>query len=236
MNRELHLDCGDCPSFQKNIFCRLSGELARRLSQAKATRLYKKRQNIYYEGSPAQGVYCVHSGEVKVFKTGLEGKQHILRIAPAGLVLALEDVFYNKHYTASAEMIEEGKVCFIEKDLFLDLIRKDPESSLMVMKALASEVVESEEERVDLAQNSVRERMARLLTVLSESHGTPSVKGVQIQLPLSREEMAEMIGTASETAMRLLKEFRDDRLVEVDGRKIVVLDPEKLLRAARIAI
>jgi CRP-like cAMP-binding protein len=236
MNREARQECEACPAFRKNIFCGLSAALARRLSDSKTTRQYQRRQVLYYEGAPVQGVYCVQSGEVKIYKTGLEGKQHILRMMRGGDVLALEDVFYNKHYSSSAEMIDEGKVCFIAGDVFLDIIRAHPDTALTVMKALATEVVASEEERVDLAQNSVRERMARLLTVLSHSHGTPSAKGVQIHLPLSREEMAEMIGTASETAMRLLKEFRDDRLVEVEGRKILVLDEEKLRRAARIAL
>lgn len=234
MSHDVSLECATCKAREKNIFCRLSGDLIRRISGSKNGRLYHKKQALFHEGNPVQGLYCVQSGAVKVFKTGLGGKQLILRMAYAGDVIALEDIFYNKHYTSSGEMLEEGRVCLVDTAVLMDVIRSDMETALVVMKTLSTEVVFSEDERVELAQNRVRERMARLLTVLSESHGRPSGKGVQIQLPVSREELAEMIGTASETAMRLLKEFREDRLLEVDGRKILVLDREKLRKAARI--
>lgn len=229
-------ECATCKAREKNIFCGLGPQWVKRLSDAKSSRLYQKKQVLFHEGNPVQGLFCVQSGAVKVFKTGLGGKQLILRMAYAGDVVGLEDIFYNKHYTASGEMLEEGRVCLVDRATFLDAIRNNADLSFTVMKALSAEVVYSEDERVELAQNPVRERMARLLTVLSESHGTPSGRGVQIQLPVSREEMAEMIGTASETAMRLLKEFKDSRLLEVDGRKILVLDRERLRKAARIAV
>lgn len=236
MLHEQNPECSSCQAREKNIFCRLETALVRHLSSSKTSRIYHKKQALYYEGAPTQGLFCIHSGSAKIFKTGLQGRQLILRMAQAGDVIALEDIFYNKHYTASAEMIEEGKVCFIDKAILMDIIRKDLNTALTVMKALASEIIASEEERVDLAQNSVRERMARLLSVLSESHGTPAGKNVMIQMPLSREEMAEMIGTASETAMRLLKEFRDENVLKVEGRKIVVLDRDKLRKTARMAV
>jgi CRP-like cAMP-binding protein len=236
MAQERSPECASCKAREKNIFCRLGAEGVRSISDAKSSRLYQKKQALFHEGNPVQGLYCVYSGGVKVFKTGLGGKQLILRMAYAGDVVALEDIFYSKQYTASAEMIEEGRVCLVDKAILIDAIRSSSTLALSVMGALSSEVIYSEDERVELAQNPVRERMARLLTVLSESHGTPSGKGVRIDLPVSREEMAEMIGTASETAMRLLKEFRDDHLLEVDGRKIHILDREKLRKAAGIVL
>lgn len=234
MKSKSQLECPDCNARETNVFCRLGANHLGRLSNAKTNRVYQKKQSLYYEGAPAQGIYCLHSGEAKVFKTSSQGKQHILRIAHAGQILGLEDVFCRQDYSTSAEMIGEGAVCFIDRSAVMEIIRINPETAAAVIRELSEEVVASEEERVELAQSTVRERMARLLAVLAESHGAPSRGGVQIQLPLSREEMAEMIGTASETAMRLLKEFRDDHLVQVRGREITILNRARLMQVAHI--
>ena len=195
-------------------------------------RLYRKKQSLYYEEAPASGVYVVRSGQVKVFKTGPEGKELILRIAKPGDLLGVESVLSGRVHGSSAEMLEDGEVAFVDKAVFLDQLQRDPKLSAEVMHNLASELMASQEERVDLAQSSVRERMAKLLATFADRHGAHVKNGIRIRLFLSREEMADMIGTASETAMRLLKDFREEKVLEVHGREILVLDRNRLLRTA----
>lgn len=195
-------------------------------------RLYKRRQVLYYEESPAVGIYLVQTGRVKLYKVSPEGKQHILKLAERGDVVALESILASDSYTTTAEMIEEGTVWFLDRETALDLIAREPQMALEIMGTLSQELIKDAEERLDLAQSSVRERLARLLTTLSQHHGISEKRGIRINVSLSREEMAEMIGTASETTMRLLKEFREDQVVEVRGRQIIVLDSSKLLRTA----
>jgi len=201
----------------------------------KLMRAYKRRQVLFYEGTQALGVYCVQSGQIKIYKTSAEGKQHIFKIAGSGSVLGLEWLFAGDQYGTTTEMLEDGSVCFIEKAKVLEMIGRNSKICRQVMESLALDLEASELERVELAQNSVRERMARLLSILSQSHGTPAAhNGIRISLPLSREEMAEMIGTAAETAMRLLKEFKDEHLVEVAGREIIILDRDRLGKVASL--
>lgn len=195
-------------------------------------RIYRKKQSLFYEGALAAGVYVVRSGQVKVFKTGPEGKELILRIAKAGDLLGAESVLSGQTCTSTAEMLEDGEVAFTDKNSFLDKLRREPQMASDLMRSLASDLVASQEVCVELAQSSVRERMAKLLATLAQEHGSQVKKGIRIQLSLSREEMADMIGTASETAMRLLKDFRDENLLEVHGREILVLDRNRLLRTA----
>lgn len=211
-----------------NIFCALSHDLATHLDQKKLVRDYQKKQNLFFEGNPANGVYCIKTGMTKLYKTGPEGKEYILDILGPREVLGMEAVFANGSYTATAEVIEEGTICFIARETLQDLIRKDCNLALKITHYLAEKLVESEEERLELAQMAVRERFARLLSLLAQSYGKKAPDGVTIDLKLSREEMAEMIGTAAETAMRLLKEFKDEKLVAVQGRQITVLNQEGL--------
>lgn len=202
------------------------------MDSSKVSRLYRKKQALYYEAAPSAGVYTVQSGRVKLYKTGPEGKELILRIAGPGDVLGVESVVSGQDHVSTAEMIEDGEVSFVDKASFLDRLRREPENAARVMRLLAKELVASQEERVDLAQSSVRERMAKLLTTLAQRHGSPAKQGIRIQLSLTREEMADMIGTASETAMRLLKDFREEHMLEVNGREIFVLDSNRLSRTA----
>ena len=234
MQRPPSAHCLSCDSFVGNIFCALPKNEAENLDRHKIVREYKKKQILFFEGNPASGVYCIKSGLVKLYKTGLEGKQYILNLAGPTDVLGIESVFSNKPHAATAELINQGTVCFIPKDFLINLIQQDCALSLKVNRYLAEELLKSEEERLELAQMAVRERFARLLGLLAKSYGKPVPKGVSIDLKLNREEMADMIGTAAETAMRLLKEFKEEKLLEVKGKEITILNKKGLEKAAQI--
>lgn len=226
--------CESCESLIGNIFCGLPPKQIQYLDQNKVVRNYRKKQNLFFEGNPANGVFCIKSGLIKLYKTGPEGRQYILDLLGPRDVMGMEAVFSDQPYSATAEMIEEGIVCFIKKEAFLEIMRKDCNLALKVAQYLANQLVDSEEERLELAQAAVRERFARLLSLLARSHGRRTPKGIVIDLKLNREEMAEMIGTAAETAMRLLKEFKEEKLVAVKGKEIIVLDQEGLARTSHM--
>jgi len=226
--------CLECETLAANIFCDLPTDLVGLLNEKKIARDYKRKHILFFEGNPTQGIYCIKSGRVKVFKTGPEGKQYILQIAEPKGILGLESVFSNRHFACTAEVIEDGVICFIEKEVIFEILKRNPSTAIKITHILAKELKESDEERLELAQSAVRERLARLLSILSQSHGKKVTNGVLIDLRLSREEMAEMIGTAAETAMRLLKEFKEEKLVEVKGKEITVLDQDGLAKTGQI--
>ncbi len=220
--------CRSCPAREKNIFREMPTNLLDSLEIAKSPHVYHKRQVIHFQGHPSFGIYCIRSGRVKVYRTTSEGKQYIERLEGPGAILGLSSIFTESPYLSTVEAIEETEACFISRQVILDAMTNDRETSLHLTRHLARLLEASEEERTDLAYSSVKKRMARELILLAETYGVTTAKGVLIQLRLSREELAELIGTAPETAMRLLKIFREQHLLEVHGRNIVLLDQERL--------
>jgi len=182
----------------------------------------KRKQVIFYEGHPALGVYWVHAGRVKVYKLGANGKSHILFFAEAGDVLGVECLLSGEEFTASGEMLEEGRIAFIAKEEFTAMLRDNIDFSLRIVEMLAKRISASNEERIHLVEGSVRERMARALGLLASRYGQHDENGTLIDLPLSREDLANMIGTSAGTVMRLLKDFKEEKAIVLRGRNIIV--------------
>lgn len=222
------LTCQSCDARKCNIFYDLAADLIAELNQAKKSHFYKKKQIICYEGNPTTGLYCIESGRVKVFKASPDGKQYISFLASAGDVLGLEGLLLHNDHVATAEMLTDGVVCYIESAAVLKLLKQDFGTSYRLMQYMARRLKQADDERLELAQGAVRERFARLLVLLARTYGNTTSQGIQVHLPLSREEMAEMIGSAAETTMRLLKEFREESLVKVKGRQLTVLNADRL--------
>ncbi len=196
---------------------------------------YKKKQTVYYEGHPALGVYCVHSGRIKVYKIGSNGKAHILFIANRGDFLGIECIFGGEDFTSSGEMLEDGVVAFIDRQKFFELTHENPPFVLDLTDNLAKRVRLADEERVSLAEGTVREKMARALILLARAHGTFVKEGLLIDLKLSREDLANLIGTAVGTVLRLLKEFKEEQAILLDKKRILIQKREYLEKVAHLA-
>lgn len=236
MNRISALDCQSCSSRLLGVMCNLEAKALKECSDHKTTNTYKKSQIIFYEGNQPYGLYCIFSGRVKLYKSGVDGKQQIVRIAGPGDLLGYRALFSEEPYTATAETLEDATICCVDKNTFFPLIGRNPDLALNLIKKLARELREAENLATSIAQHSVRERMAELLLMLKETYGKPGKKGILIDLRLSREEMAEMIGITQETAIRLLSEFKTDGMIDVKDRDITILDAKALLKTARIEI
>lgn len=218
------------------VLCSLEGKGLEECNQHKTTNQYKRGQVIFYEGNQAFGLYCIFSGRVKLYKSGVDGKQQIVRIAGPGDLLGYRALFADEPYTATAETLEDATICCIDRNTFFPLLSKNPQLCLDIIKKMARELREAEDLATSIAHRSVRERMAELLLLLKEAYGKPVKRGVRIDLQLSREELGEMIGMTQETAIRLLSEFKQDGMIEVNEREITVLNPKRLLETARIEV
>lgn len=227
-------DCAACQSRIVGIFEQLEGESLEEFNRHKTSNDYKKGQIIFYEGNSSFGLYCIYSGRIKLYKTGIDGRQQIVRISNAGDLLGYRSLFSDEPYHATAEVLEDASVCCIDKKSFFPVLLKNPDLALAVIKKLAVELRTAEDLATSIAHKSVRERMAELLLILKESYGKPDRKGIRIDLRLSREEMADMIGVTQETAIRLLSEFKKDGLIDVKERDITILDHKALIETAHI--
>ncbi len=227
-------ECHDCESRPDGIFCDLEQSATRDLEQRKTNNIYKKGQIVFYEGNQALGLYCVSSGRVKLYKTSIDGKQQIVRIASSGDVLGHRALLANEPYHATAEAIEDAEVCCLDRNAFFSLLKKEPSLSMNLLQKLAQELGVAENLAATIAQKSVRERMAELLLTLKETYGEKDGNHYKIGLQLTREEMGNMIGVTQETSIRLMSEFRQEKLIEVSGRDIKILDVERLLQVANL--
>lgn len=227
--------CSSCPSIEKGIFCNMSsGELAS-LSEHKVENTYKKGQTLFVEGNPPYGIYCVSNGNVKVTKMGENGKESIVRIATGGDVLGHRSLFTEKHYSATATALEDTHVCFVDKKYILKLVQDNPGVSVNLIGKLARDLGASENKVASFSQKNVREKLAELILLLKESHGEIEDNKTKLAIKLTREEMASLIGTATETLIRVLSEFKEEGLIEQSGKTLFVSNEEELISLANVS-
>jgi len=206
-----------------------------RLDEVRTSHRYRRGQVLHYEGNPCTGVHVIGSGRAKLVRAAASGRHCILRIANPGDLLGLDALLApERRYSTSAVMLEDGTVSFLEREALLEVVLHDPTAAEAILAILSGHVRESDEERVELVGNGVRERTARVLVRLARDHGVATGSGVLIRPKLTREEIAEMVGSAAETVTRQLGEFRECDLVRLDGRRIVVRDVERLSRIAHL--
>lgn len=222
--------CEACPARMHGVFCDLNREDVRELSRARTANTYRKRSIIFYEGNPSMGMFCVHSGKVKIFNHGLDGHQQIVRLAKTGDLLGYRALLAGEPYAATAEVLEEATICFLDKTLVFQLIRRNPSVSLRMLKQVCKDLRIAERRTLDLVQKPVAERVAGLLLDLQQGFGENGVRGVKLNIDLTREEMAEMIGTTAESLIRTLSDFRARGLVELEPHHVTIRNPVELAK------
>lgn len=226
--------CPDCKSQLKGVFCDLPDPCLEDFNARKTSNIYKKGQIIFYEGNNPFGVYCIFSGRVKLYKMGGNGRPQIVRLAGPGDILGYRSLFAEEPYHATAEALEKTEICCIDKGAFMNVVEKNPVLGFNLLRKLSKELGTAENMATNIAQKPARERMAELLLVLKKSFGKKGKKGPEIDLQLSREEMAEMIGTTQETAIRLLSDFKKENLILVQDREITILNTQALVKVANL--
>jgi CRP/FNR family transcriptional regulator, polysaccharide utilization system transcription regulator len=215
-----------------NLFKKLDEEEFNRLNYEKTCSLYKKGTVIYREGSRLTGFYCVTRGIVKILKTGIDGKEQIIRFAKKGEIIAYRSLLSQELACTTAKVIDEAVLCHIPYQTLLFLIKNNWQFSHHMLQIVCRELREANDYITDIAQKTVRERLAEVLLLLKENFELDNQNTLQISL--TREELANMVGTATESVIRLLSEFRQDNLIELHGRKIKFLDSPGLKRVANI--
>ncbi|MGV8134827.1 MAG: Crp/Fnr family transcriptional regulator [Mangrovibacterium sp.] len=214
------------------LFKKLTKSEFSQLNYDKTCSLYKKGSIIYREGSRLTGFYCVTRGIVKIFKTGMDGKEQIIRFAKKGEIIAYRSLLSQELACTTSKVIEEAVLCHIPYQTLIYLIQNNWEFSHHMLQIVCKELREANDFITDIAQKTVRERLAEILLLLKDSFELDQAKTLQISL--TREELANMIGTATESVIRLLSEFKQDKLIELQGRKIKLLNIPALTKVANL--
>jgi len=224
--------CARCTLQTGSIFKHLSPEETDLISFEKEFRQYKRGDVLYNEGSRISGFYCVNSGIIKVFKTGFDGKEQIIRFAKPGDIIAYRSVLSNEVACTSAKVIEDCRVCFIPAEILISFVKTNPDFAYELLKLACHELGEANSFITDIAQKTVRERLAEVLLLLVNDFGLDDQN--QLQISLTREELANIVGTATESVIRLLSEFKTDKLVELSGRKIRIMNRKGLEKISNV--
>jgi CRP/FNR family transcriptional regulator len=178
-------------------------------------------------------VYCIHSGHVKLTRPTPDGREHILRLAGAGDLVGYASMISGEPYTINCVAVEETSICFVPSDLILSIVRENTHLALRVMQDLSHELEDAERRVVEIAQKSIRERVAEALLVIKETFGVAE-DGETLNSPLTREEIAGIVGSAQESVIRTLSEFKSDKLIEIVGRSIRVKNVKGLIKTANL--
>jgi len=203
------------------------------ISDSKHCNLYSKGQTIFNEGNYPSGLFCINKGRVKLSQTGFEGKEQIIRLAKDGDVMGYRSLISGDPYSATATVLEDSKICVIPKNIFFELLRKDVKLTGKIMKLLADDLKFAQNKITNLAQKPVIERLAETLLMLKEYYGIKD-EDAYLNITITREEIANIVGTATETAIRLLSELRKEGILEIEGKKIKILRSEALLKLANL--
>ncbi len=234
-DHQIPTTCEHCTSKAEGVFCNLDHPELKEVSQHKVTNTYKKGQTLFVQGNHPYGIYCISEGNIKLTKVGPDGKESIVRIVTGGDILGHRSLFTDDNYSATATAMEDSVVCFIDKKFILKFIQENPSVSLNIINKLSRDMGIAEKKMTSLHQKNVRERLAELLLSLKATHGEKDPSGrIRIDLKLTREEMATMIGTANETLIRFMSEFKDAGLIEQEGKTIYITNENELMEWANI--
>jgi CRP/FNR family transcriptional regulator len=233
---EFSVACLLCDHLKDSLFNGLQPEDLNRVNNHKTCVLYKKGQNIFYEGTRPTGLFCMNGGKVKVVKNDVQGKEFILYLAKPGDFLGYRALLSEEFYGATATVLEDAKICFIPREDFFEVLQKNPVFMRKVVKEVCKDMGIMEERMAEIAHKSVRERLAGSLLMLKETYGMEGEKSELIDIALSREDLASIVGTASETIIRLLSEMKSENIIAFEGKKIRVLDAKKLARQADLIL
>ena len=227
------VDCQNCKKRFTSVFCRVENDTMDSINDEKVCTPYKKGQIIFHEGSRPLGIYCVNRGKIKLVKLGEDGKEQILRLIKPGDLMGYRALLSGDRYSASAVVMEDSGICFIPKELFMGVLQKDGVLSMEIMKLLSDDLRKAETSITHLAQKPVRERLAEALLFIKETYGFEE-DGKTIDLKITREELANIVGTATETTIRLLSELKNEGVLQLEGKKIAILNLTKLVKIANI--
>ncbi|MDO8519559.1 MAG: Crp/Fnr family transcriptional regulator, partial [Deltaproteobacteria bacterium] len=178
---------------------------------------------------PADRLYGVQSGAVKLYKTGEEGRPTILKLAGPGDILEMPPLLRKGVFISTAEVVTEGTVRFVEREIVLETLKKEPNLELNIIQYLSDQVSDKYKNLFEMAHDDGIRRLARFLYDYTRKFGKTNGGGhLHADLPLSREELAELIGTVPETATRLIKKLRERKLIDVKRRSIAIDNPNRL--------
>jgi len=235
LRNRIELDCQECSIRNDSAFGGLCSHSISAINGHKSSNIHRKGQILFHEGTRPLGVYCVNKGKIKLYKLGNEGKEQIIQIAKEGELLGYRSMISEELYPVSAETLEECHVCFVPKHDFLQMLVSNQELYAKLFKHACHELGIMTQNVTNLAQKTVRERLAITFIMLKETYGKDINESNKTVINLTREDLANIVGTATETLIRLLHDFKEDNIISTKGRKIIIENEDELIHIANLS-
>jgi CRP/FNR family transcriptional regulator, polysaccharide utilization system transcription regulator len=226
---DLELTAKNIIEDKRSIFNNLTDKEKDVLLHSISCSSYKKGDLIYKEGDKPAGLLCLSSGKVKIFKEGVGGREQIVRMVKPNGFIGYRALFAGENYNASSVAIEDSVICTIEKESLFKVLRSNNLLALEIIKKMATELGFSNTRTVSLTQKHIRGRLAESLIFLKDTYGFEE-DNMTIKVYLSREDIANLSNMTTSNAIRTLSTFATEKVIELDGRKIKILDLKKLER------
>lgn len=225
--------CEKCIDNQDSIFRVLTKQQKETLISGMSCISYKKNEIIFKEGFSPNGLISLAKGKVKIFKDGISGKEQIIRLARPGDFIGFRALFADDYYNASTGAFEDSVVCIINKEQLFKIVSENNLFSLQIIKFLAKELGEAESNIISLTQKHLRGRLAESLLRLADTYGFENDEQT-IKISLYREDLANLANMTTSNAIKTLYNFRDEKVIELDGKKIKILDYQALEKISRL--
>jgi CRP-like cAMP-binding protein/CheY-like chemotaxis protein len=201
-------------------------DVLKKLSSDRRIKHFKKKENVYHEGNQPVYLYFLSKGKIKTFKSHEYGKELIITLHKEGEFFGYTALLEESIYAETAEALEDAEVCLIPKEDFYALMYNNTEVMKTFIKILSDNIIEKENQLVNLAYSSVRKRVAEALVLLQNRFDNSQEKNFSISI--SREDLANIVGTATESLIRTLSDFKEEKLIEIKGSNITIINLEKL--------
>lgn len=214
--------CESCIVKEFNSLKALTRDELMRVSACKTGKVYKKGQVIFEEGETLNGVYCVRDGVCKLTKLSENGKDQVVKLVVKGGLLGKRSLVTEQKTNLSAVALNDMEMCFIPKSEIMADLQKNPKFTMDVLKKMANDLKDSDISLVNMAQKSVKRRMAEILMYIHDNFGTDDEDFLNIVI--SREDYASIVGTATESAIRILSQFKKEGLISTRGKQIKIED------------
>ncbi|QVY65059.1 Crp/Fnr family transcriptional regulator [Polaribacter sp. Q13] len=223
--------CEQCIIRQLNSLKHLTKEELVKMSNCKTSRIIKKGEAIFEEGERLKGIFCIKDGVCKVSKMSENGRNQIIGLVTRGDLLGERSLISDEASNLKAVALNDMEVCFIPKEEILKDLSKNSNFTMNVLKDMAQTLKQADNVIVDMAQKTVKQRLAETLLRLHSKFGTNAENTINIHL--SREDIANIIGTATESAIRLLSDLKKKKIIEFKGKDISILDSSELDKIAQ---
>lgn len=211
------------------FFSGLTREQVMSLNLEEINKTYKKGEVVFNEGNFPNALYVVYKGVVKVHKYGDNGKEQITRLAQPGDLLGYRALIGNDSYKSTGTATEETRLFKIPSTSFFGLLKDSPDFSLKIMQLLSRDLQKAELKVINMAQKSVREKIAEVLLLLNEQFGLDN-QTFAINSRLTRKEIGDIAGVTTESTIRTISDFNKENIIEIDGKKIIIHNIDLLKR------